>query len=87
MTNYVFEDNNNNNIEINTVFSNSVVNIDPEVPIVIRINSAFASVKIPDNSNITFGNYTYKTPAFNKDEPYLEIEANAVFANVTINDK
>lgn len=71
--------NGENRIRINVVFGEGIVEIDPNVPMIIRTSSAFASAFMPDKTMTSFGEYTYKTPAFGKDKNYLDVEASVVF--------
>lgn len=67
-------------VEINVVFGNAEVKIDPDIPTTIVVNSAFGSANTPDGSNIVFGDHTYTTGE--GDTPVFRIEANVVFGNL-----
>lgn len=70
-------------VKVNTIFSEGTIIINPQTPVVIKTNAAFASANMPDNS-ISFGNYNYKTRSFPPGANYLEIEASVVFGRLSI---
>ncbi|MFY9297334.1 MAG: hypothetical protein GX054_03220 [Clostridiales bacterium] len=69
------------NIQINTIFGNTLIKVNPEIPTVIKISSAFGSGNTPDGSTIVFGDHTYRT---GEGTPALVIEANVVFGKIDI---
>lgn len=71
-------------VEINTVFGNTLVKIDPTIPTVIKLTSAFGSGNTPDGTNIPFGDHTYR---IGEGDPVLTIEANVVFGKVEFVEK
>ena len=68
-------------IQINNVFGNALVKINPEIPTVIKLSSAFGSGNTPDGSTIVFGDHTYR---IGEGTPQLTIEANVVFGKIDI---
>ena len=68
-------------IKINTVFGNALIKINPEIPTIVKINSAFGSGNTPDGSAIVFGDHTYR---IGEGTPVLAIEANVVFGKIDI---
>jgi len=71
-------------IEVNVVFGNGTLRINPDIPIVIKMSAAFGSVQGPDRSSAGFGENVYRTPAAQAGEDYMEIKANAVFGRLEI---
>lgn len=71
-------------IKINTVFGEGIVKINPELPIKIFVNSAFAEARMPDGNRISFGNYTYTSKTFKEDAKHLKINASVVFGSLKI---
>ncbi|MFY9177173.1 MAG: hypothetical protein WBI74_05400 [Caldicoprobacterales bacterium] len=69
------------NIQINTIFGNTLIKVNPEISTVIKISSAFGSGNTPDGSTIVFGDHTYRT---GEGTPALVIEANVVFGKIDI---
>ena len=66
-------------IEINTIFAEGKVILDPDVPTLIKASSAFGDLKLPDRSSVVFGSQKYRIGDISTDQGYLEIEASAVF--------
>lgn len=66
-------------IEINTVFAEGKVILNPDVPTLIKASSAFGELKLPDRSSVVFGSQKYRIGDISTDQGYLEIEASAVF--------
>jgi predicted membrane protein len=71
-------------VKVNTVFGSSVVKINPELPVIVKVTSAFAAARFPDGNQIALGNYIYKTGKFSTQKNFLEIEANVVFGEMDI---
>lgn len=42
--------------EINVIFGEGVIKINPEIPMRIKVNSAFAGTKLPDGNRVVMGN-------------------------------
>lgn len=74
----------NKTIKIDTVFARSLIKINPDVPAVIKISSAFAAAHLPNNSVITFGEYTYVTRSYREGMPHLYIKTDVVFGNTEV---
>lgn len=73
--------------ELNTIFGSGAIEIGPEIPVRIHVNTAFAGATMPDGNTISFGDYLYKSPDYREGQPFLEIEANVVFGALTIQQK
>jgi hypothetical protein len=72
-------------IEVTTIFGSGVLKINPDIPVVIKVDSVFANAHFPDGTNISFGDYTYHSPRkAEQDVAPLEIEADVVFGDLTI---
>lgn len=71
-------------VKVNTIFSDGTIIINPQTPVVIKTNAAFASANMPDGNSISFGNYNYKTRSITPGANYLEIEASVVFGRLSI---
>ncbi len=69
-------------LKINSIFSSGTVIISPQTPIIIKANSAFGCIHLPDMSDVIFGSKTYKLGDFSNNKFYIEIEANAVFGRL-----
>jgi hypothetical protein len=77
----------NRKIKVNTIFGAGEITINPDVPAVIRVSSAFAGAKMPDGNIISFGEYVYKTKSYSDKAPSLRIHATVVFGGLEINEK
>ena len=66
-------------IEINTIFAEGKVILNPDVPTLIKASSAFGELKLPDRSSVVFGSQKYRIGDVSANQGYLEIEASAVF--------
>ncbi|MFX4262409.1 hypothetical protein ACOBQJ_09410 [Pelotomaculum propionicicum] len=72
------------NVKVNTIFSDGTIIINPQTPVLIKTNAAFASANMPGGNSITFGNYNYKTKSVLPGSNYLEIEASVVFGKLSV---
>ena len=73
------------NIKINTVFGGSFIKLNPEMPYIIKVDSAFAGARLPDGNNAAFGTYVYKSKNFKEHENHLRIKASVVFGGIEFN--
>lgn len=71
-------------IEVSTVFGSSTIYIDSTQSYKIKVNAAFASADLPDESKTIFGTHIYKSPAYQKGGAYISVELNIVFGNVKV---
>ena len=69
-------------IEINTIFAEGKVILDPDVPTLIKASSAFGDLKLPDRSSVVFGSQKYRIGDVSTNQGYLEIEASVVFGSL-----
>lgn len=67
-----------------TLFASGTLRVDPKIPIKVRVNAAFAWAQMPDGNGIAFGQYIYKTPSFDPEQEFIDIEANVVFGELKI---
>jgi predicted membrane protein len=70
--------------EINTVFGASTLYLGKDLPIKVHVSSAFGSARMPDGNIVSFGEYTYTTPAYKEGKPFLKLKANVVFGGMEI---
>jgi predicted membrane protein len=72
-------------VNINTIFGGGVVRLNPETPVRIVANSAFAEAKLPDGNRIQFGNVVYQSKNYQATgQNSLLIEVNVVFGGLEI---
>ena len=74
-------------VKIDSVFSNTIVKINPELKTKIKASSAFSNVELPDRTQVYFGSYAYKTENLKDSKPELKIKINSVFGRVVVEDK
>ncbi|KUG04540.1 hypothetical protein ASZ90_018031 [hydrocarbon metagenome] len=72
-------------IKVNVIFSNGKILVGPDLPLVIKLNSAFANSSFPDGSSINFGDHTYRTSASDESDPIF-VEVSVVFGRVAISN-
>ncbi len=76
--------NNTVHVHISAIFGEGIVKINPEMPVRVIANAAFAGAFTPDESITSFGQHTYKSSGYKKEENHLEIEADTVFGGIRI---
>jgi hypothetical protein len=76
-----------NRYEVNTVFGHSVIRLSPATPAKVVVSSAFGGVRLPDGSNVAFGENTWRSPTFKEDSAYLYVKAAVVFGGTEIEAK
>ena len=71
-------------IEVNTIFAEGKVILNPDVPTLIKASSAFGELELPDRSSVIFSSQKYRIGDISTNQGYLEIEASAVFGKLKI---
>jgi len=66
-------------IEVNTIFAEGKVILNPDIPTLIKASSAFGELELPDRSSVVFGSQKYRIGDISTNQGYLEIKASAVF--------
>jgi hypothetical protein len=74
-------------VRVNTVFGSGTIKINPDVPTLIEINSAFAGSRLPDGNAIAFGKYVYKNKSYSDTVKNLKVDASVVFGSLDIIEK
>jgi predicted membrane protein len=75
------------NIEVNAVFGEAVIEIDPNTPVKITASAAFGSAVLPDESQTAFGSHTYRSDSYDKADSRLNIDATSVFGSLRVSRK
>jgi hypothetical protein len=70
--------------EVNAVFANATLRLDPATPARVSMTSVFGTVEAPGERSVAFGETVYTTPAYRAGAPALEIRATAVFGRLAI---
>ena len=71
-------------VDIDAVFSTANVRIDPNVPMRIKISSAFASARMPDGAVSSFGERRFFTKAYQEGQPFVDVRCDVVFGDLRI---
>jgi hypothetical protein len=74
-------------IKFDVVFGEGTLLLNPDIPTLIKGDAVFGSVYYPDNSQVSFGSRTYEFSIVNRTDPYLLIDADAVFGRLNIRFK
>ena len=77
----------NKKIKFDVVFGEGTLILNPDIPTVIKGDAVFGSVCYPDNSQVSFGSRSYEFAIVNRTDPYLFIDADAVFGRLNIRFK
>jgi membrane protein implicated in regulation of membrane protease activity len=79
-----FPDNKPLNIKVNTVFGNTIIRINKNIPVKIKSDAVFASSAMPDGNSVAFGSIQYATDTFAVNLNHLFIEADVVFGSIQV---
>ncbi len=71
-------------IKLNTVFGSSVIRINNEIPVKVKVDAAFSGAELPDGNTIAFGTSYYYTPSFREPEKHFFIDADVVFGHLQL---
>lgn len=82
--NIQFPDNEPIRIKINTVFGNSVIRINKDMPVKIKSDAVFAGTSMPDGNSVAFGTIQYATDTFGVALNSLIIDAPVVFGALQV---
>ncbi|GAG65211.1 unnamed protein product, partial [marine sediment metagenome] len=69
-------------IEVNTIFADGKVVLNPDIPTLIKASSAFGELELPDKSSVIFSSQKYRIGDISTNQGYLEIKASAVFGKL-----
>lgn len=71
-------------IEVNTVFGSCEILLPKDATVEIKANSVFSATRLPDGSNLSFGDRTYLSDPQEKGQADFTLEINTVFGNTEI---
>lgn len=83
LSNIKIENNKPLNIDVNVVFGNGTIKLNPNIPTKIKLTGAFSSTELPDKTSIALGSHTYFTHP-TEQEPQINIHANVVFGKLLV---
>ena len=69
-------------VRIEGSFGAGMVLLNPDTPVRIRANASFGGVDFPDNGTQDAGSGEFRSDSYNKDKPYLDIEASQSFGAI-----
>lgn len=70
--------------QVNVVFGNGILHVNPSLPVRVDMSAAFGTVDAPDGHSVSFGDSVYTTGTYRDGSPALEIHATAVFGRLAI---
>jgi predicted membrane protein len=71
-------------IKINTLFGSTVIKVDEDTPVKIKVNAVFAGAKLPDGNTIVFGSGYWQGGTREPEGNYLIIDADVVFGSLEV---
>lgn len=71
-------------IKISDVFGACVIKLDKDLPVRIKVESAFAGVQLPNGNSAVFGSSTYESQNFDPDKPFMDLKIEVVFGGVEV---
>ncbi len=71
-------------VKIGTIFGASLIKINKDMPVKIKVDAAFASVELPNGNSTVFGNTVYESPGLDTSKPYLDLKLDVVFGEVDV---
>ena len=73
-------------IEVSTVFGETVVYINPNTAAIVSANAAFGEVKLPAGKEVSFGKSTHKSKGYKEGKPHLKLNVNVVFGSIKVRE-
>jgi len=70
-------------LNINTIFGNTIIKLNKNIPTKVISNSAFGKTEFPDETEISFGNYAYENSS---EKAHLIINSTTIFGKLTITE-
>ena len=74
-------------VDINCAFGGVEVLINPNIPMKIRVSSAFGGGQMPDGHTVAFGERVYRSPAYRDSLPSVNVRANVAFGGIEIRER
>ena len=73
-----------NRLKLSTVFGSTEIKLDKDLPVRIKVESAFGGVDLPNGNSSAFGSTSYESPNFNASLPFLDLKLDVIFGGVEI---
>ena len=61
--------------------------INPNIPMKIRVSSAFGGGQMPDGRTVAFGERVYRSPSYRDSIPCVNVRANVAFGGIEIRER
>jgi predicted membrane protein len=71
-------------INISTVFGGTEIKLRKDMPVRIKVESAFGGANLPNGNSAVFGSTYYESPGLDTSKPYLSIKADIVFGGFDV---
>ena len=71
-------------LKLSTVFGGTVIKIDKDLPVRIRVESVFGGADLPNGNSAVFGSSVYESQNLNTENPYLDMKLDVVFGGVEV---
>lgn len=71
-------------LQVSTVFGAGRILVDADLPARFKVSSVFGSARRPSGETNVFGDFTYTTPSYDPNQPYLKVDASVVFGTLAI---
>ena len=71
-------------LKANTIFGSSTIKLKAGTPALVKANTAFGNVRLPDGNAAAFGNYLYKTKTYQEGKPHLDLDVSTVFGDTQV---
>ncbi len=71
-------------IKISAVFGSTLIKLNKDMPVKIKVDAAFAGVQLPNGNSAVFGTSVYESPGLDSTQPFLEIKLDVVFGGADI---
>lgn len=72
---------------VDTVFGDTTIFVDRNMPLKVQAEAVFSGVKMPDGNEVSMGNLTYRSPSYKEGTNCLKIKADTVFGSLKIINK
>jgi hypothetical protein len=75
------------NVDISCAFGGVEILINPNIPMKIKVSSAFGGGQMPDGRTVAFGERVYKSPAYHDGSPSVNVKASVAFGGIEIRER
>ena len=72
-------------VQVDTIFGQSLIEVDPSIPYRVEASSAFGEARLPDRQAAVFGSATYQ-PTDQAAPPHLVVKVTVVFGQATVRE-